>query len=337
MSLLVVSILVVLLPAFTIVEARQQGVFLLGHNFHQYDFSCTAGLLAALSEDRRSVFFYEIVEEHYVEEKKLHLPGDLLKWSPDGQRLVITQDSYMTVLYNGVMKTKAIPVVQASSVVVIEDLACVVPAISQFTYIVCMNLTTFEVKTCSYPGSMYAGSFAFADSVKKWVYVLEELDPLSVYKFIVGDGCLNYTRTNPDLGKYYFGNHIWYSYDGSRIFLDNGLTLTASSNPQTDMQVHGDFNSSYEKYRYNWFSQSGYSPYLIAGLRSDLNDTVLYYTWPYLQPSTTCCKPIPSPKEATRILGSEQVHTCSKNSLFVFSTYEMTTGVNETGVAYMTI
>ncbi len=78
------------------------------------------------------------------------------------------------------------------------------------------------------------------------------------------------------------GNHIWYSYDGSRIFLDNGLTLTASSTPQTDMQVHGDFNSSYTKYQYNWFSQSGNSPYLIAGLRSDLNDTVLYYTWPHL-------------------------------------------------------
>ncbi len=156
-----------------------------------------------------------------------------------------------------------------------------------------------------------------------------------MYKFIVGDGCLNYTRTNPVFGEYDFGNHIWYSYDGSRIFLDNGLTLTASSTPQTDMQVHGDFNSSYTKYQYIWFSQSGNSPYLRAGLRSDLNDTGLYYSWPHLQPSTT--KPIPLPKKATQILESEQVHACYENSLFVFSTYEMTSGVNETGVAYMTI
>ena len=316
------------------VEGQTDDVYMLGHYFDQYEFNCEAGQLAAFSEDKRSLLFYDIVNRKFVMQKNLSLPGELLKWSADGSRLVVTHDSYITVLYNGTMKITPVPVVQAISVVILDDLACLVPAFDQWVYMTCMNMTTQNVQTCTY--QVYAGSLAFADPAKGWVYMMdEELEPQSMYKFNSVDGCLSYIGQNPDFGEFTFGSHIWYSYDGSRIFLDNGMSLTASSNPKTDMQVHGDFNSSYGKYHYTWFSQSLDDTHLITGLRSDKNDTVFYYTWPLLQFHGTKC--IPLPKKATQVLMSEQVHACSENSLFVFSTYGMADATKETGVAYMTV
>ena len=180
---------------------------------------------------------------------------------------------------------------------------------------------------------MKSGSRAFV-SVKNWVYVLGDGDQLE--KFVGSSTCLYLTdHTNPDLG-YDFGEHIWYSYDGSRIFLDNGLTLTASSDSDTDMEVHGDFNSSYAQYSYTWFAQSGNFPYLIAGLRTYISGTLNFYSWPYLQPNGT--RPIPLPtKNAIGIYKSEQVHYCLENSVLVFSVYELLNGVFETGIAYIDI
>ena len=50
-----------------------------------------------LSEDKRSVLFYDITNQSFAFEKKLILPGQLLKWSLDGNYLVITHDSYVMV------------------------------------------------------------------------------------------------------------------------------------------------------------------------------------------------------------------------------------------------
>ena len=232
------------------------------------------------------------------------------------------------------MKIVPVTVVQACSVAIIDDLVCLVPAFDQWVNIECVDMSTYRAKTCSY--QVYAGSLVFTDPVKKSVYMMDqELSPQSLYRFNPLNGCLIYIRENPVFGMYNFGSHIWYSYDGSRIFLDTGMTLMASSDPTTDMHVHGDFNSSYSKYQYKWFSQSPDGTHLIAGLRSDTNGTVFYYKWPLLQPGSS--KPIPLPEKATTVANGEQVHACGKNSLLVFSTYEMSGGVKETGVAHMTI
>ena len=150
--------------------------------------------------------------------------------------MVIVHDSYMSVVHiaSGEIKTTPMPVIQSSSLVVVAELACVIPSFDQWTNIVCMSITTFQVKTCPY--LIYAGGLAFVDTIKEWVYAVDQdLEPQSMYKFTASDGYLHYMRTNPDFGEYTFGNHLWFSYNGSVIFLDNGLTLAASSNPQTDM------------------------------------------------------------------------------------------------------
>ena len=284
-------------------------------------------MVASLSEDKKSILLYNIPKQQSVSEMKLPLPGQLLRWSSDGDHLVIVHDSYMSVLHNGVLKTTPMPVVQSSTLVVINDLACVIPAFDWWV-IVCMNTTTFLTKVCSY--QIYSGALAFVDTVKEWVYAVDQdLKPQFMYKFNVSDNCLNFIEINP-----HFGKHLWFSYDGSRIFLDNGLTLTASSNPQTDMKAHGDFNSSHGTYMYKWFSQSEKDPYLIAGLRADMNDTVIYYSWPHLEPTFSEEIPI---LEDTAWTSSEQVHICYGDSVYVFSTYTTPDHRDETGVAYMTV
>lgn len=110
-----------------------------------------------------------------------------------------------------------------------------------------------------------------------------------------------------------YGEQLWFSYDGSRIFLDTGLTLT-SSNDDSDMQPHGDFNSSHGMYEYLYFSQSSKSPYNIVGIRKDLNDTIFYYSWQYL--NFVNSEPIPPPPQG-RIYGAEEVHVCDRINAIV--------------------
>jgi len=278
------------------------------------------------------------INQSFVFEKKLILPGQLLKWSLDGETLVIAHDSYITVMYNGDQKTMPIPVVKASSLVAVDHLTCLLSETPGWTGFVCVNTTSFDLNYKSCFSSINIGGLRTFVSVKNWVYVLSNHNNC-LYRFTEQNACLNYTRSSPFRFSYVYPfSHIWYSYDSSRIFLDNGLTLTASSDPQTDMQVHGDFNSSYGGYSYTWFAQSSISPYHVAGLRTNLPDTVNFYSWPYLQPIGS--RPIPLPaKNATRIYESEQVHYCLEESVLVFCIYELLDGhgVFETGIAYVTV
>ena len=82
------------------------------------------------------------------------------------------------------------------------------------------------------------------------------------------------------------------------------------------MKSHGDFNSSYGMYQYNFFSQSSTFPYVIAGVRSDLNHTIYYYSWPYLNPVRSVH--IPDAPQG-KAIGAKEVHICDKIS----TTYAM--------------
>jgi len=82
-------------------QQEQQSVFLLGHHFDQYDFSCAAGLVAALSEDKYSVLFYNVINQSFGFEKKLIFLGQPLNWSLEGETLFLAHASYITVMYNG--------------------------------------------------------------------------------------------------------------------------------------------------------------------------------------------------------------------------------------------
>jgi len=126
-------------------------------------------------------------------------------------------------MYNGDQKTMPIPVVRASSLVVVDHLTCLLSEIPEWTGFVCVNTTSFDVnyKSC-FSSINIGGSRAFV-SVKNWVYVLNSAH---LHRFTEQNGCLNYTRGSPfRIAKHeVICDHIWYSYDSSRIFLNNGLT-----------------------------------------------------------------------------------------------------------------
>lgn len=139
----------------------------------------------------------------------------------------------------------------------------------------------------------------------------------------------HYVHDNSDFGYYDYGQHLWFVYDGSRIFLENGLTLTAS-NDEMDMEPHGDFNASYETYHYSYFSQSSEYPNIIAGIRSDINSTINYYTWPYLKPIKT--KSIPTPPQG-KVNGATQVHICGETyTTYAVVKYTFSDGTTKIGV-----
>ncbi len=101
-------------------------------------------------------------------------------------------------------------------------------------------------------------------------------------KFIVGDGCLNYTRSCPTAKYDFEKSHLVFVWWLSQQWTDSDCFL----NPQTDMQVHGDFNSSYTKYRYNWFSQSGIIVRIWTAEWTEWYSYLLYLAFPspYITP-----------------------------------------------------
>ena len=114
------------------------------------------------------------------------------------------------------------------------------------------------------------------------------------------------------------------------------MTLFAS-NDDNDMQPHGDFNASYEQYYYNYLSQSSLPPYDIAGIRSDFNSTIHYYTWPYLMPVADSTAFIPIPPQA-RAGGAEEVHMCDaggKSVMYVLVKYTSWGGTTKNGVVIL--
>ena len=322
------------------------GIFLINiTDVYSYTYSCSIDQLVALSADQKSLLFYDIEKPELPTPTSVNLPlpGELFALSVDGKRVVVTHDSYVSVVLNhGHMhsiKTYPISVVQASSVMIIEELVCLVPAFDQWMYIQCLNMDNGATCTCN--NDIYAGGLGFVDTTKNWVYVIDQgLDPQSMHKYNVSSArqstgaktrCLEYLHDNPDFGTYDYGQRLWFSYDGSQIFLENGLTLTAS-NDNLDMKPGGNFNSSYETYQYSYFSQSYKNPNVIAGIRSDANNTIYYYTWPYLSPITSKTTVIPAPPHG-KANGAQEVHICDDLDItYAVVKYTFSDGTTKIGV-----
>ena len=86
---------------------------------------------------------------------------------------------------------------------------------------------------------------------------------------------------------------------------------------------------------YNYFSQSSSPPYNIAGIRTDINNTLHYYSWPYLMPTASnSARSIPLPSEA-KAVGARQVHICDTDGTdvtYVIAEYSYYIGAPKTGV-----
>ena len=304
---------------------------------------CDTTNVAAISQDSMSVSYYTTVEMIRMIKFPLPLPAQLvavamLNDTEQDETIVVTHDLHISVLHFGGLKTIPYPVVNASSLFIAEHLACVTPAANQttnVTYIVCVDLHKLTWKKCPFP--VHPGSFGYSDR-QPWpnppqqlAYVLDE--GRSIHKFNVSDGCVNYQIDNPNPGMYKYGQHAWFSYDGSRMFLDNGLTLSTSN-----LQANGSFdsNSSHEALQYKWFTQfSKANSHEVIGLRSDIPDKVYYYSWPYLNLTRVDTLPTKCPTVQTEgIVESYSIHACDVDLVYAIATFKTKSG-EKTGVAYM--
>lgn len=291
-------------------KSADKTIYMIEEELYTYIFSCASGQFIGLSADQRTLLFYDIKKQlPDPVSVSLPLPGYLVQLTADGKSVAVVQStSYVTIVrvcdHNAT--TLLLDVDGVSSMALVEGLVCLFPAFNQqnpWVQIKCWKTGSFDTKTCK--GNVYGGSNAYVNTVKGWVYLEEDN---MWHKFKVSAGCLA-SQAHSNLGAHWhLPQRVWFSYDGTRIFLESGSTLT-SSDDYSDLTPRGDFNGSYDTWHYSYFSQSSKHPNTIAGIRSDMNHTVYYYSWPNLMPIGS--KPIPVPP-GSKTYGAEEVHICDE-------------------------
>ena len=318
-----VSVCLVLLQCNALQENRT--FFMINEQLHSYAFSCASGKLVALSADKKSVLIYNVEKQLPSPVSiSLPLPGHLVQISADGKLVAVAHDSYITIVHKSfvgehyITKTHHIAIFEASSIVILEGLVCVVSSTDlHYVNLLCLSIYSGKFRICD--AEIDNGSLAFVNIVKKWVYAVKT----DHYQFNVSGKCLN---ENKNTYNEINAQRLWFSYNGSRLFLDNGLTLH-----YYDLEAQGYFNSSYDpNHKYSYFSQSLKYPYVIAGIRSDLNATVFYYSWPDLKPIKS--EPIPVPPQG-EINGAEEVHICDRiNTTYAIVRYSFSGNSTKIGL-----
>ena len=310
---------------------KNDSIYILKEELSAYSFSCPPGQLVGLSADRMKMLFYDLEKQKLVMSKDLPLPGQLIQSSMDGKLQVITHDSYVTIVENYEQKTYPVQAINASSILIVKDLVCITPWIEDSPSFICFNIKNSSDRWHGCHGYYYNEDIeGFVDSAKSWVYTLY----LQKYNLSKNGECLESVGYNRYRDIH--GDQLWFSYDGSRIFLSNGMTLYASDD-DNDMQHHGDFNASYKEYYYKYFSQSSIPPYNIAAIRTDHSSTIYYYSWPYLMPIANSTAYIPIPPQA-REGGAEEVYMCNvggKSVTYVLVKYAFLDGTTKTGVIFL--
>lgn len=107
----------------------------------------------------------------------LPLPGELFGMSADGKRIVVAHNSYISIIEDGNhprrVETYPVKVIKASSIMLVEELVCLLPAFDQWTYIECLNMDNYGT-TCTCANQVYAGGLGFVDTANNWVYVVDQ-------------------------------------------------------------------------------------------------------------------------------------------------------------------
>ena len=297
---------------------QDKKILMINEQLQSYAFSCASGQLVGISSDQNSTLFYDVANQVSTP-IAVTLPlrdGKILKVSPDGRAVAVANLSHIAIIkktssggHN--VTTHHTYLRGIYSLVIIKELACTIP------WSVCFNIE--NNKLCG-PRQILNIGYGFANVAKGSVYALGIIEP-SLNKLNISEEtqCLEYV-SDAGVTPYDYGQNLWFSYDGSRIFLDGGLTLTSSSD-DSDMEPHGDFNSSYNTYRYSYFSQTSKFPYYIAGIRTDVKERVFYYDWPYLNPIRSETIPVPPQGQ---IISAEEVHICDEiGTTFVIVKYSL--------------
>ena len=160
-----------------------------------------------------------------------------------------------------------------------------------------------------------------------------------VLKYVIGTGqhpdCPAFLRSyRPSWGVYGTPTKAWSSVDGSRIFLDNGLTLTASEDENLDMRERGSFDGTFTKQSIESVTQVEVEPYIVYAYHGLIESSLLWenvepgfvasYSYPFLE--RIALIEVPAPNSSYVVTGEKSPEAfvrLSRNdqSLFVVTNY----------------
>ncbi|XP_065197754.1 uncharacterized protein LOC135829279 [Sycon ciliatum] len=225
--------------------------------------------------------------------------------------------------------------------------------------IICVNPVNGNATKCYDQGGSYGyTSTTLGSPDGKYIYGLTSTGYVIKYYVpdvtpspIVVPRCPYYRyAVKPNWGNYYTPNSAWFSYDHSRIFLNNGLTLSASSDQTEDLQEHGSFNGSFSSQNIYWVDQDAkLTTHEVVTLQRiyDYEESmyklvVLKYAWPFLEAMSSHIDiPVPTSPAGLKVntygVGSQVYFGTSSSMIMAVVNYTMDNYIHAPGIAYITL
>ncbi|XP_065197888.1 uncharacterized protein LOC135829407 [Sycon ciliatum] len=349
------------------VEPQLDTVWLLSVNYTSYAYSPIKDRLLALHPGGLAVDELDLATRTVAKTYPMPIPGYRISIGKTGRYVSVVHNSYITFIdvVAETLQTENFPYADVPVDGLVVDLTEEHETCAWIHFrqgggyvgeIVCVNPVNGNATKCYQAGAYGYTTTTLGTSDGKCVYGLTSSGYIAKYRVpdvtrspIATPRCPYFLRSVvPNWGNYYTPNSAWFSYDNSRIFLNNGLTLSASSDQTEDLQEHGAFNGSfYEQYIY-WVDQDRkLTTHPVVALqriyaRGEFKLHVIKYSWPYLKAMGSPIDiPVPtSPadlKVATHGFGSQVYFGTSSSTVMAVVNYTMDDLIHAPGVAYINL
>ncbi len=219
-----------------------------------------------------------------------------------------------------------------TSLFIISHLACITS--HHATHVLCINLYSRIQQNCM-AAVVLSGSHGYSSTVSgQHAYIVTQ-DRKTLYKLNISSDCLVSVKSR---SRSYFGNNLWFSHDGKKLFLSTGLTLNADD--LSDSAVLGnreigvvDYTSVSQLYKQGELL-SLKDDWPIMALQSKSPTEVLYFNWPSLSTNGTQALPAPQGYSVERPI---RLQYCQVDFGYALVTYKRNNDSStlRTGVAYV--
>ena len=244
----------------------------------------------------------------------------------------------MSINRFGNFTTFPVSIDKPSSLFMIENLACVTPATT--SNILCVNVVKGTQKLCSDkipPGSHGYTNLPTSSPSNSVLSYIVTPDQQEIMTFKVVDDCVSFQGAVS--GRNY-GNNMWFSNNGTRIFLSNGLSLNGLTLSPNDTLGHEAIGKDTYTSVSQMYSNAMLREGLVAdgnrpimALHDDVMDKVFYFNWPDLTANGT--EAIPSP-DGYSIVRPISLQYCQSDFAYALVTYKRNRDSGlRTGVAYL--
>lgn len=164
--------------------------------------------------------------------------------SSDGTKVAVGHDAnvtYVDLTTMSVVNTFPISCEALDIVMADNGWAYIFPKRDQWESIRCIEITNPNAMESTSGGwDIYAGTKAKMHPSGKFIYgAINGLSPDDIEKYDIQNGTASYMYDSPYHGDYSMGGDLWFSEDGSRIFVRSGCVFKASEIQSLDMTYNG--------------------------------------------------------------------------------------------------